>query len=212
METQLPDLLSRHAHRIWRGRDQRPAGDLVSTGYRGLDEAIGGGWPTGTLVEVMTFGGGLGRSSLLLPVLSTLTQSGKAIAWLPAADEQPYAPTLRAAGVDLTRVLITNVQDHHQRLWGAEQCLRSGACGAVVMTEMRTITDPMLRRLKLAAGAGSAIMFVLRTDTAAESPSPASLRLRVRAAPFALTQREVTILKCGGHPPRSITLDLDARG
>src|SRR5262249_31922267 len=157
-------------------------------------------------VEVMTFGGGLGRSSLLLPVLATLTQGGKAIAWLPSADEQPYAPTLKAAGVDLTRVLVTNVQDHRQRLWGAEQCLRSGACGAVVMTEMRTIADPMLRRLKLAAGAGSAIMFLLRTEQAAKSPSPASVRLRVTSAPFALTQREVTILKCGGHPPRSITL------
>lgn len=211
MET-LPDLLSRHAHRIWRGQDQRPTGPIISTGYRELDSALGGGWPTGTLVEVMTFGGGLGRSSLLLPALATLSQSGKAIAWLPAQDEQPYAPTLRAVGVDLTRVLITNVQDHHQRLWGAEQCLRSGACGAVVMTEMRTITDPMLRRLKLAAGANSAIMFVLRTEAAAESPSPASVRLRVRAAPFAISQREVTILKCGGHPPRSITLDLDARG
>ena len=211
MET-LPDLLSRHAHRIWRGQDQRPAGPQLSTGYSGLDQAIGGGWPTGTLIEVMTMGGGLGRSSLLLPVLATLTQSGKAIAWLPSADEQPYAPTLKAAGVDLTRVLITNVQDHHQRLWGAEQCLRSGACGAVVMTEMRTIADPMLRRLKLAAGAGSAIMFLLRTEQAAKSPSPASVRLRVTSAPFALTQREVTILKCGGHPPRSITLDLDARG
>lgn len=208
----LPELLSRQAHQIWTGRTPRPIGPVISTGYRGLDEAIGGGWPTSNLVEVMTFGGGLGRSSLLLPVLSTLTQSGKAIAWLPAAEEQPYAPTLRAAGVDLTRVLITNVQDHHQRLWGAEQCLRSGACGAVVMTETRTITDPMLRRLKLAAAAGSAIMFVLRTEDTANSPSPASIRLRVRSAPFALSQREVTILKCGGHPPRSITLDLDARG
>ena len=73
----LPDLLSRHAHRIWRGQDQRPAGPQISTGYRALNEAIGGGWPTSTLVEVMTFGGGLGRSSLLLPVLATLTQSGK---------------------------------------------------------------------------------------------------------------------------------------
>ena len=211
MET-LPDLLSRHAHRIWRGQDQRPLGPIISTGYRELDSAIGGGWPTGTLVEVMTFGGGLGRSSLLLPVLSTLTQGGKAIAWLPADDELPYAPTLRTANVDLGRVLITRTLDHHQRLWGAEQCLRSGACGAVVFTETRTITDPMLRRLKLTAGAGSAILFLLRTEAAAESPSPASVRLRVRSAPFSLHQREVSILKCGGQPPRSITLDLDAHG
>ena len=184
----------------------------MSTGYRELDSAIGGGWPTGTLVEIMTFGGGLGRSSLLLPVLATLTQGGKAVAWLPADDELPYAPALRQAGVDVSRILITKTQDHHQRLWGAEQCLRSGACGAVIFTETRTITDPMLRRLKLAAATGSAIMFVLRTENAADSPSPASVRLRVRGAAFALHQREVSILKCGSHPPRSITLDLDAHG
>lgn len=211
MET-LPDILTRHGARIWRGLDQRPVGPHLPTGYPGLDSALDGGWPVGTLVEVMTLGGGLGRSSLLLPVLAGLTQGAKAIAWLPAKDEQPYAPTLRAAGVDLTRVLVTNVQDHHQRLWGAEQCLRSGACGAVVLTEVRTIADPMLRRLKLAAASGNATMFLLRTEAMAQSPSPASVRLRVRAAPFALTQREVTILKNGGHPPRTIMLDLDARG
>jgi protein ImuA len=208
----LPDLLARQAHQIWTGRTPRPVGPVISTGYRGLDEAIGGGWPTGDLVEIMTFGGGLGRSTMLLPALATLTQAGKAIAWLPSEDEQPYAPTLQAAHVDLKRVLFTKTQDHHQRLWGTEQCLRSGACGAVVLTEIRNITLPQLRRLKLAAMAGSAIMFVLRTDAAAESPSPAGLRLRVRSAPYAISQREVTILKCNGHPPRSITLDLDARG
>lgn len=208
----LQDILSRHAHRIWRGQDLSPTRAHISTGYEFLNSAIGGGWPTGTLVEIMTFGGGLGRSSLLLPVLATLTQSGKAVAWLPAEDELPYAPALRAAGVDSSRVLITKAQDHHQRLWGAEVCLRSGSCGAVVMTEIRAIADPMLRRLKLAASAGDAIMFLLRKETAAKAPSPASLRLRIRSAPYALSQREVTILKSGGHPPRSITLDLDARG
>ncbi len=208
----LPDLLSTRAHQIWRGRDQRPVGPYISTGYSELNSTIGGGWPTGNLIEVMTFGGGLGRSSLLLPALATLTQSGKALAWLPATDELPYAPALRAAGVETSRVLITNVQDHHQRLWGAELCLRTAGVGAVVLTETRTITDVMLRRLKLAAGANGAIMFLLRTEAAAESASPAFIRVRVRAAPFALSQREVTILKCGGHPPRSITLDLDARG
>ena len=211
MET-LPELLSRHAHRIWVGTTPRPVGPYISTGYPELNAAIGGGWPTGTLVEIMTFGGGLGRSTLLLPALATLTQSGKALAWLPSDDELPYSPALREAGVDLSRVLITKTQDHHQRLWGAEQCLRSGACGAVVFTETRTISDPMLRRLKLAAAAGSAIMFVLRTEAASDSPSPASIRLRVRGAAFAMHQREVSILKCGSHPPRSITLDLDAHG
>lgn len=207
----LPDLLARHAHRIWTGKIPRPVGPYISTGYRELDALIGGGWPTGTLVEIMTLGGGLGKSTLLLPVLATQTQAGKAVAWLPAYEERPYAPTLHRNGVDLSRVIITATEDHQQRLWAAEQCLRSGACGAVVLTETRTITDPHLRRLKLAAADGNAIGFVLRTEAAAESPSPASVRIRVRSAPFALHQREVEVLKCGGHPPRSITLDLDAR-
>lgn len=206
----LSDLLSRHAHRIWRGQDQRPVGPLIASGFRELDSALGGGWPTGTLVEILTRGGGLGRSNLLLPALATLTQAGKAIAWLPAED-QPYAPSLRQAGIELSRVLITASQDHHQRLWAAEQCLRSPACGGVVMTETKSLTDPILRRLKLAASANDAILFLLRSESVAEQPSPASLRIRVRSATFALKQREITILK-GAHPPRSLVLDLDARG
>jgi hypothetical protein len=79
------------------------------------------------------------------------------------------------------------------------------------LTETRTITDPMLRRLKLAASASDAIMFLLRSESVAEQPSPASVRIRVRSAAFALKQREITILK-GAHPPRSLVLDLDARG
>lgn len=208
----LPELLSRQAHRIWTGSTSRAVGPFISTGYPGLDAAIGGGWPTGALVEVMTLGGGLGRSTLLLPALATLTQAGKAVAWLPATDEHPYAPTLQHAGVNLNRVLITSTEDHHQRLWGAEQCLRHGGVGAVILTETRTIKDTFLRRLKLAAVSGAATAFLLRNETAAESPSPATLRIRIRSAPFALHQREVTVLKFGGHPPRSITLDLEARG
>lgn len=207
----LSDLLSRHSHRIWTGTQHRSVGPHISTGYPALDALLEGGWPTGTLVEIMTLGGGLGKATLLLPALATLTQAGKAVAWLPA-DEQPYAPTLMQAGVDLGRMLITSAKDHHQRLWGAEQCLRSGSCGAVILTETRTISDPMLRRLKLAAATGSAIGFVLRSEAVAQTPSPASIRIRVRSAPFALQQREITVLKCGGHPPRSIVLDLDAYG
>ena len=211
MET-LPELLSRQAHRIWTGSTPRPGGPYISTGYRDLDAAIGGGWPTGTLIEIMTLGGGLGRSTLLLPALATLTQAGKAMAWLPGPDEQPYAPTLQHAGVDLKRVIVTSTQDYHQRLWGAEQCLRHDGCGAVVLTETLIIKDTFLRRLKLAAITGSSTIFVLRSEAVADSPSPATLRIRVRSAPFALHQREVTVLKFGGHPPRSITLDLEARG
>ena len=206
----LPALLSRHAHQIWKGTAARPIGPYISTGFRQLDAVLGAGWPVGTLVEIMTLGGGLGRSTLLLPALATLTKAGKAIAWLPD-QEAPYAPTLHQAGVQLRRVFITESADHHQRLWAAETCLRHGGCGAVVLTESQLIADPLLRRLKLAAAAGGSIAFVLRTEKAADTPSPASVRIRVRSAPHS-PHRYVTVLKCASHPPRTITLDLDAPG
>lgn len=209
MET-LPDLLARHAHRIWRGNDAPPVGPHISTGYRELDQVIGGGWPTGNLVELLTVGVGLGESMLLLPALATLTQAGKALAWLPRQDERPYAPALHQNGVDLSRVMIIDTEEHQQRLWAAEQCLRSGSCGAMVLTETRTITDTLLRRLKLAASSGNATAFVLRGETAATSPSPASLRIRVRRQRNS-QHSQISVLKCGSHPPRSISLDLNAR-
>lgn len=206
----LPDLLARHAHRIWRGNDAPPVGPHISTGYRDLDAIIGGGWPTGNLVELMTNGVGLGDSLLLLPALATLTQAGKAVAWLPCTDERPYAPTLHQNGVDLSRVMIVATKEHQQRLWAAEQCLRSGSCGAMVLTETRTITDTLLRRLKLAANSGNATAFVLRDEASASSPSPASLRIRVRRERNS-QRSQISVLKCGSHPPRSISLDLNAR-
>lgn len=157
-------------------------------------------------------GDGLGRASLLLPALATLTRADKAVVWWPTADEQLYPPTLQQAGMDLSRVLFANSRNHQQRLWGAEQCLRSGACGAVVFTEVRVIPDLVLRRLKLAAATSGAIGFVLRNEAAAKQPSPASLRLRVRAIPLAPPRLQITVLKCAGHSPQSTTLDLDIHG
>lgn len=206
----LPDLLSRHAHQIWKGSAARPIGPYISSGYRELDAVMGAGWPVGTLVEIMTMGGGLGRSSLILPALATLTKAGKAIAWLPD-HEPPYPPTLHQAGIQLSRLFITESADPHQRLWAAETCLRNSACGAAVFTESQFIADAQLRRLKLAAAAGASIAFLFRTEKAAASPSPASVRIQVRGTPDS-PHRYVTVLKCASHPPRTITLDLDAPG
>jgi protein ImuA len=206
----LPDLLSRHAHQIWRGRNARPTGAFISTGYQELDSIIGAGWPAGGLVEVMAVGPGLGRASLLLPALATVTQAGKSVAWM-AANDPPYPPALLQAGVALDRMVIVDADDHRQRLWCAEQSLREPACAAVVMAETRPLSDTLLRRLKLAAASTGCICFLLRDERVADSPSPASVRIRVRGTPDS-PHRYVTVLKCSGHPPRTITLDLDARG
>lgn len=199
----LAELLSRHPAHLWVGSRRKPAGELIPTGHAELDALLGGGWPRGTLVEVMARGPGLGKTSLLLPALASLTRAGETVAWL-SAGEPPYAPALAGAGMDLGRLLVLEAGESRQQLWAAEQCLQSGACAALVMTETRIIADALLRRLKLAAAAGNALLFLLRKDSAADSPSPATLRLRLRGVPDKPVHH-LEILK-GGLQARTLTL------
>jgi hypothetical protein len=190
------------------GARRKFVGPRLATGYTELDTMLNGGWPTGTLIELLADGPGLSRLSLILPALAALTREGRTLAWLHA-DTAPYAPALLQAGVDLSRVLVLDAVEQRERLWAAEHCLQDG--GAVVMEEPRRIADPMLRRLKLAADGGGSVLFLLRPSSAAAIPSPAALRIQLSARPYAWT-RQVSLIKCGGTYPRMLSLDLHAPG
>jgi len=71
-EASLESLLQRGL--LWRGNGREgAAGRALSSGFRELDEATGGGWPSGALVELVSPGGqGL---SLLVPLLVRLGTS-----------------------------------------------------------------------------------------------------------------------------------------
>ncbi|HEU5399094.1 MAG TPA: translesion DNA synthesis-associated protein ImuA [Gammaproteobacteria bacterium] len=206
----LTELLSRYPTRIWTGRQAKPAQSPIPTAYRDLDAALGGGWPVATLVEILSTGQGMGECSLLLPALAACTRAGKTVAWLPEGSE-PYAPALLQAGLELHRLLVIDTGDSRERLWAAEQCLRSGVCAVVLVATSRTLGDTLLRRLKLAAAGGDAVTFLLRPESAAHTPSPAALRIRVRGEPGS-NRRCISILKHSAHPPRTLTLDLSTHG
>jgi hypothetical protein len=78
--------------------------------------------------------------------------------------------------------------------WSAEQCLRSGACGAVLLWA-RSPDYTQLRRWQLAAESGGALGFLFRPAAASEHASPAALRLRVHSDGDA---SGIEILKCRG--------------
>ena len=78
--------------------------------------------------------------------------------------------------------------------WSAEQCLRSGSCGAV-LSWLPVADYTLLRRLQLAAESGDALAFVFRPAKAASKTSPAALRLQLHAD---AEQTDVEILKCRG--------------
>jgi protein ImuA len=176
---------------IWRGRSPPSAGSAdLPTGHPALDECLGGGWPRGALVELLTDLHGIGEVSLLLPSLAVLTAAGRHIA-LVAPPHIPYAPALDRAGVRLERLLVIGTRDDAETLWALEQALGSGACGAALAWPGRANTRA-LRRLQLAAERGCATGFLYRQARQAKQSSPAAVRLRLSPTEAGLT---VQVLK-----------------
>jgi len=173
----------------------------LATGFSRLEaELPGGGWPRGTLTELLVDGTGLGEISLLLPALRAVCGKGgkggkggklgksDEGGWslLVAPPYPPHAPAWAAAGVDLARLLVVAPAPSRRAgadaLWAMEQALASAAPRAVlgwsVSADARAV-----RRLQVAAGGSGALAFLLRPLRAAAESSAAPLRLRLSAAP-----------------------------
>lgn len=200
--------------RIWRGQPAQLAPSSQPTGHAALDAALpSGGWPEAALTELLLPMHGVGELELLWPALARLSQDARAgdAASSPAragaaAHEGgmivlvdppllPYAPAWRDAGVALSRLQVIRAHGR-DALWAAEQCLRSGACAAVLCWPQRA-DDRALRRLQVAAETGQCLGFAVRDSRAALNPSPAALRIAIDAAP-----RQLRVLKCrGGNVP-----------
>lgn len=183
-------------HALWRGDamgSYRAAGK--ATGYAALDQELpGGGWPVSVLTELLWGQPGVGEFRLLAPVLSALATAGQTIVLL-APPHRVFAPALAQMGIDLRRVLLVESEQPGDRLWAAEQVLKSASFGALLCWLPQAKPDH-LRRLQLAAGSGEGLVFVCRPAAAQAESSPAPLRLLCRPAPAG--QIAVEIIKRRG--------------
>ena len=193
---------------LWRGHSphhgpDRGMADRAArqpTGYAALDTVLPrGGWPDQALSEILFGADGVGEIRLLWPTLARLTQTGAGRpVVLIAPPYIPYAPAWQAAGIDLRHLQVVQAPNSTEALWAAEQCLRSGACSAVLCWPHKA-DDRALRRLQVAAQTGQALGFVFRDQRESRNPSPAALRLQISSE---LSGPKVRILKCrGGTPP-----------
>lgn len=194
---------------IWRASDrrlpsERSTGTHVPSGFSGLDAVLpGGGFPTGALTELIHAHHGIGELQLAMPALARLSRGGRWIA-LIAPPFVPYAPAMASQGIDLSRVLVVHPDNGTQALWSVEQALRTGTCAAVLAWPS-ACDDRSLRRLQLAAEAGNSLGMLFRRSEAAQTRSPAALRLVLDQSD---RQRlDVRILKCRGAPAGAIELD-----
>ena len=191
---------------IWRRRTPGAAtAAVLSSGHATLDALLpGGGWPHGTLCELLVENDGLGECTLLLPALAALTRARRRVV-LVAPPWIPYAPALAAAGVDL-QYMVQIDATHADTHWSAEQCLRSGCCGAVLNWLPRSDYRE-LRRLQLAAESSGTLGFVFRPLAAAHEASPCALRLRVEVA---AGEPRFELIKCRGRLGGAMPLRLRA--
>lgn len=161
---------------LWHaGRSAVIAADGEPTGHAALDALLPQrGWPRGAVTELLLPADGVGELALLLPTLARLTQDGGTVAVI-APPYLPYAPAWQGAGVDLACLHIVDAAPR-DALWAFEQCLRSGACAAVLGWPLQA-DAAALRRLQVAADSGHCLGFALRDRRCAANPSPAALRL-----------------------------------
>jgi cell division inhibitor SulA len=195
------------AQTLWRaGRSASTEVQGVATGHAALDSLLPQrGWPPRSLTELLLPADGVGELSLLLPTLAQLTRAGTAVAVI-APPYLPYAPAWQAAGVDLSQLQVVEASPR-DALWAFEQCLRSGACGAVVGWPLQADAQA-LRRLQVAADSGDCLGFALRDRRHADNPSPAALR--VEYARDARGSGAWHVRKCRGGPAPAQSFALGA--
>jgi protein ImuA len=205
-----------HVPHVWRAPElARAGGEVLSTGHAALDmELPGGGWPVGSLVELLQESG-VARHvwQLLLPALAQVgakagAKEGQVSAGGPvvlvAPPHEPFAPSLAAQGLAADRLLCIRARKPAASLWAAEQALRCADVPAVLAWLPRA-RSAELRRLHLGASLHGKLLFVMREARVAADASPARLRLLLEG----VDELRLRILKRRG-PPLEDTLVLPA--
>jgi len=203
------DALS-HPH-LWRGRAGCAVRSVRATGFDALDDALGGGWPWGAIVEIFTEGYGSGELGVLMPALaSAVREVDSGLLVFVSPPFVPYPPALAQHAVDVGRMLVVRTGAAARRaeaeetaLWATEQAVRSGACTAV-LAWLASVDGIALRRLQLAAEERRCGLVLFRSPRMLRQRSPAALRIKISAEG---ASTRVEVLKCRGGRPGAVLLD-----
>jgi protein ImuA len=165
---------------LWRASQLAHASArCVDTGHPTLSSQLpGGGWPTGTLIDLLLQQPGIGELRLLRPALAAAASRRIVLLQPPHA---PQALALAALGLPPSQLVWLRTTRSADTLWAAEQVLRSGSCGALLMWQNHARSES-LRRLHLAAQCGETLFFMFRPLASAQDASPSPLRLSLRPA------------------------------
>lgn len=91
----------------------------------------------------------------------------------------PNGQGLAHIGIPVDKIMLLQPTSTADALWAAEQILKAGTCGALLMWQ-QYVRAENLRRLQLAAKHGDTLFVLFRPLAAAADRSPAELRLALR--------------------------------
>ncbi|MET0322006.1 MAG: translesion DNA synthesis-associated protein ImuA [Duganella sp.] len=166
---------------VWRASELAISrATTCTTGHARLDaELPNAGWPRSSLVELLVQQHGIGEMQLLKPVLASLSLRQRV-----ALIQPPYLPhsmACRAWQLNDRNLLWLKPASSADALWSAEQILKNGSCGAVVLWQAN-VRPEALRRLNLAAQSTDTWLWLVRPIAARADASPSPLRLALRPA------------------------------
>jgi len=163
---------------VWRAREFAREGErVVSTGFEVLNKQLpGGGWPVGSLVEILQVNAGRHVWQFLGPAFASISQTEDGPLVMVDPPHVPFAPALLAHGLAPERLMRIEARQPKSSLWASEQALK---CADVigVLAWLPRCKSPELRRLQLAAAQHGKLLFVFRGMDAVNESSPARLRL-----------------------------------
>ena len=184
---------------VWRVPDLAQEEGVLASGHAALDAQLpGGGWPVGSLVELIQARPDAPVWQLLLPALAQASRDKPGPLVLVGAPHPPFGPALAAQGLPAERLLWIRTDRAAARLWACEQALR---CADVLglLAWLPQSRPQELRRLHLAARQHRKLLFVLRGLPVLQQASPAPLRLVLEGT----EELQVRIAKRKGPPLES---------
>lgn len=162
---------------LWRASQlSHPCRRTVASGHTHLDACLpGGGWPTGSLIEILLEQpAGVGEIHLLKPALGQADHTRSLVFLNPP--HMPSALCLQQWFQQRHRIYWVRTQSSSDTLWAAEKILQYDATAALLCW-VDAMRWQSLRRLHLAAGRSSVLFFCFRPAPAMNEPSAAPLRL-----------------------------------
>lgn len=127
------------------------------TGWPTLSAQLpGGGWPQGSLTELLQQQPGIGEMRLLAPALTGVATRQLVLITPPHA---PQALALAGLGLAPHNIIWIRSDRTADTLWAAEHVLRSGSVGALLLWQNH-VRPESLRRLHLSSQQGETLFFL----------------------------------------------------